>query len=175
MKKSKYMDINEIDLTGTLIGKVGYKPQYAVIFICVGAALLCLTRNWIAIALAGFMAAISLFVNQAVKERKTVDIYQEFLIIYSSDDDGKAIKIGVDDIVQWECKSGTTSADALCIKLKSEEEVFKNTFQTSKMFRYMNKCIPSKEATSIKEKENRKKKLKFSLPFRKTGKNNDEE
>jgi len=175
MEKNEYVDINEIDLTGTLIGTAGYKPQYAVILTCIGAALLCLTRNWIAIGLAGFLTAISLFVNYKVQERKTVGIYKEFLIIYDSDDDNKAQKINLDDIVEWTCKNGTSSADALYIKLKDGKEIYKNTFQIGKMFRCMNKCIPDKESARIKEEENKNKKLKFSIPKWPFGKNKDKE
>ena len=175
MEKNDYLDISKIDVTGTLIGNVGYKPQYTIIITCVFAALLCLTRNILAIGIAVFMAAFALFVNRSVKERKSVDVYKEFLIVYDSEDESKAQKIDVDDIVEWGCKSGTTGADALWVKLKDEREIFKNTFQIGKMFRCMNKCLPDKESAAIREEESKNKKLKFSLPKLPFGKRKDKE
>ena len=158
--------LDDIMNEGTLIGEVWYKPQRAVILSCILAFLLILTGNILAICLAIFTLAISLFVNHAVKDYKTVDVYDSYLIVYSSED-GMARKILFDDIEEWVCKNGTNAADALKVDLKDGEVIYKNTFQIGKLLRYMNKALPDKEAKKVQEEKNKDKKLKFSWPFKK--------
>jgi len=159
--------IEDITGTGTLIGEVWYKPQWAVIVCCFIAFLLCLTANYMAIILAVFIFAISFFVNHSVKDYKTVEVYDYYLIIYSAIDDETGRRILCDDIVEWTCKNGNNAADALMIELEGGEVVYKNTFQIAKLFRYLNKVIPEKESKRIQEEKNKNTKLKFSWPFKK--------
>ena len=164
MENKEYRTIENLDRTGNLIGKVGYKPRHAIIISCIAAGLLCLTMNWIAILLAAFIILISLFVNHLVKERLTMEIYDQYILLFDSDDNNLVRKIDYADIVEWGCKNSENAADALMLKLSDEEVVYKNTFQIGKALRFLNKVIPDKEERRIQEEKNKEKKLKFSMP-----------
>lgn len=165
----KFIPIEEIDLTGQLIASIRYKPKLAII-ICFGLGFLFIATLNIAMVLLGaFVVGLSWFVNYSIKDRKVVDIYSDNLVIFDNEQ-LLARKVVFEDIKEWTCKHGVSSADALMLVLEDGEEIYKNTFSVGKIYKKLNKLIPKKESQAIKDEESSKSKLKFRNPFTKKNK-----
>lgn len=167
MDKSLFQKLDTIDNNGKLIGEVWYKPHTTIIICGVIAILLIFTRNIAAIILALCVAVIVFFVNTRIKDHKALGVYDEYVLVYFTDDPEYARKINYSDIAEWTCKNGTTGDDAMMFQLADGELVYKNTFQISKAMRLMNKVLPDKESKKVQEMKNKEKKLKFDWPFKK--------
>ena len=166
-EKSLILPIGEIENKGTLIGEIFYKPKMPTI-ICVVVGIVCVASlKPVAVALGAFILAVAVFVIFKIKDYKTIGIYDSYLIVYSTKDPNYARRIEFNDIVEWTCKSSEGISDALMLKLKSGEILYKDTFQTSLVYKTMNRVIPEKETRKVREAESKKKKLKFSWPFKK--------
>lgn len=159
--------LNEIENNGQLIANVYYKPNTATYICIVVSIAFILTLNPLAMFLGVFVLGIAAFVTFKIKDRITLGIYDTYLIMYSTDDQSMAQRFEYDQIAEWNCKSGTGISDALMLRLIDGQVIYKDTFQTSKVFKAFNKVIPKKETYAIREEENKKTKLKFSLPFKK--------
>ncbi len=163
-KNLKPLELLEND--GILIGEVNFKPNRAIIIAFIAALALILTRHPLAIVLAAFILGIALYVHYNVKDRKTVGVYDNYLIVYGSENPELARRIDFEDIVEWECKTNQNGADAVMLKLNDEEVIYKDTFQLPLAAKLLRKALPAKDSRKIKEEKNKNKKLKFDNPFK---------
>ena len=160
----KYLPEETIVREGKLLASIGYVPNMAFLVCGIVGVLLCVTRLWGLVILGVFIVVLTVSVKVFVKDYKVLDIYDNNLILYDLDNT-YARKINYDSIVEWACKHGTSSADAIMLKLNDEEVIYKDTFMIGKAYRVINKLMPEKESQAIKDKENAKTKLKFDIPF----------
>ncbi len=164
------LPIEKLDNTGTLVGEVFYKPTKAIIYVSLAALLLALTRNWLAILLGVFILGVALVVNYIIKDRITLGIYQDYVIVYASEDPTLARKISYSELAEWDCKTDAAGADAIMLKLVDGEIIYKDTFQAPVAFRLLRQALPEKETRKIKAEQEKKKKLKFDNPFKRWNK-----
>lgn len=169
-EKSPICLVSEIENNGSLIKEIFYKPQTATIICCIVAVLFIATMKTYAIILGVFILAIAVFVIFKIKDYKTLGIYDTYVIVYSTEDPNYGRRVEMDEITEWCCKNSQGMSDAVMLRLNTGEVIYKDTFQTNKAFKALDKIIPSKETQAIKAAENKKKKLKFSWPFKKKNK-----
>lgn len=166
MSNKSLKPLELIDNDGQLIGEVFYKPHRAIIFGSITALLLAITRQPLAILLGVFVLALSLYVHYIIKDRKTLGVYDSYIIVYASDNPNLVRKISFDDIEEWDCKANENGVDAFMIKLIDQEVIYKDTFQLPKAFKLLRKVLPLKETRKIEEEKYKKKKLKFDNPLK---------
>ncbi len=166
-EKSQVLPIGEIKNEGKLIQEIFYKPKGATVVCLLVGLCFIVTLHPAAIALGIFILAVALFVIFKIKNYKTIGVYDRYLIIYATKDQNYARRIELDEIQEWTVKSGEGISDALMLKLQDGEVLFKDTFQIGLVYKSLNKVIPEKETRKIREEANKKKKLKFSWPFKK--------
>lgn len=166
-ENSNYVLVEDMEQEGTLIGSVMYKPYVAIVVSAIVGVLFILTGNWIAIIAGIVFFGIVILVYVNVKDRKTVDVYDEYLILYHTDEPEYGRRIDYYEIAEWTIKNGSSSSDSLMIRLKDGEVIYKDTFLSGKVYRYVNKAIPQLETRYLQAEENKKKKLKFRWPFKK--------
>lgn len=164
--EEQYVPADTIENRGNLIAEINFKPKSAPIICIIAGVVFIITLHPLAVGLGIFIIAMTIFVGVKVKDYRTMGIYDRCLILYSTEDPSLARRIEYDDIEEWTCKSGKNSTDALYIKMKSGEIVYKNTFQISAVYRSLNKVIAKKESREVQAERNRNTKLKFSFPFR---------
>ncbi|MFI3283584.1 MAG: hypothetical protein R3Y57_00725 [Erysipelotrichaceae bacterium] len=157
----EYQPVNEIEIDEPLVAEIGFKPLYASYICLIVGILLIITGFTIAMMLGAFFILISLFVHFALKDYKTMDIYETYLILYDTADVSLAKKVMFDDIVEWNCKNSEKTTDALMLKFGEFDVIYKDTFQANKVYKVLYKLIREKETYVIKEEENKKKKLVF--------------
>ncbi len=159
-----YVPLEQIDKEGTLVTEVGFKPNNSVYIVGIIGVLFILSLKSLLVVLGGFLVMMALLVKLQVKDYKTMGIYEDFIIFYSEDQQ-TARRFDNEDIIQWTIKQGQGGADALMLVLNDEEEVYKNTFQTSKVYKALSNIMKSKEEKEIKLKKEEDKKYTISNPF----------
>ncbi len=147
-----YQDITEVQTKGNKVKSIGYKPVFATIVIAILAICLIATLNWAAIVLGAFILIIDIVTIICVKDRTVMDIYDQGVLLYDSDDNSKAYFIDYDDVQRWTAKKNNGANEAIYFKLNDGTEIYKNTFQSSKAFRQLNLLIGDKEELAIKSK-----------------------
>lgn len=160
-ENSKYISVEELTDCGSLIKEISYKPKTAP-YVCAGlAAVLLITMNWIAIILGIFIIAFILFVTFKIEDYRTLTIYDQCIVVYDRKNLDLARKITYDEVEEWTVKSAEGITDALMLKLKDGDVIYKDTFQTSDVYKALKKIIPMKETREVRAEKNRQKKVKF--------------
>ncbi len=159
-KNLEFVNVEELKPEGKLIKKIGFKSKFSeVLFFIIGAAL-CFTFNTYAIILGLFLISIALAVFVLVKDYKTLDIYEKGVVVYDTKDVTKGLYIPYDDLQEWTGKySEYGSPEAIMFKLKSGQQIYKNTFLANTAFLRLNKLIGEKESKAIAAEKRRNQPL----------------
>lgn len=166
-EKRAAVDIQELNITGTPLRSIFFKNNNSSVIVIIAGILLIMLRKPASIVLGIFCIALALFVWFKVGDAKVIDIYRDFLIIYSDKDPNKAIKVNMDEIEEWAIKNNSGGNDAVMVKLNSGETIFKDTFQLGRFYKVMFDIIPERESRQIQMAKNREQKLEFHNPFKK--------
>lgn len=162
---TKMVPVDEILDCGTLVKEVFYKPKSAPYICAIFSLLLVITLNWVAIILGVFVFAFVLFVSFKIEDYKTMNIYDRCIVIYDTHDLNKARKVNYEDVEEWTVKSSEGISDALMLKLKNGDVVYKDTFQTGIAYKELNKIMPEKESRAVQAEKNKKRSAKFKFKF----------
>ncbi|MBR0473386.1 MAG: hypothetical protein IJJ19_00130 [Erysipelotrichaceae bacterium] len=156
-EKIKATEINAINITGNLVKSIMFKNNISAYIIMVCGAFLFLLRNIWGYLLGVFSIGIALFVLLKVKDHKVMDIYDDAIVMYADDEGKTAAKISFDEIIEWTIQNNASGVDAVMLKLKSGEVIYKNTFQVSKCYDTLMKFISERESRVIQMEKNRQK------------------
>ena len=129
---NKYEPKNTIEIEETLICDIYYKPTFSLILGAIFGVLMFFTGNLLAIMLGLFILVFVIFVYLKVKDYITLSIYPSFVLIYQLGNTEMVRKIYYEDFEEWTCKDSEGKSNAVMIKLKTQEVIYKDTFQTSK-------------------------------------------
>ncbi len=147
-----YQDIAEVQTRGNKIKSIGYKPVVATVIMALLAVAFIITLKTIAILLGVFILIIDVITIVCVKDRTVMDIYDQGVLLYDSEDRTKAYFIDYADVERWTAKKDSGANEAIYFKLNDGTEVYKNTFQSARAFRQLNLLIGDKEELAIKSK-----------------------
>ncbi len=168
----KYVDKSTLHLTEQCIAKVMYKPV-TTLYIGVAAGIAFIAMMNLATVILGlFILAYTLFVSFVVKDAPAMDIYSTFALIYKLDEPTLVRKVDYKDIEEWTCTDNEGKSNCVKIKLANGEIIYKDTFQSAKVYRLFNKMMRDKESRIVQhrkmEEKNRqmKSKFRFKLPFK---------
>lgn len=156
-EKLQAADISELNITGTPVRSIFYKNNVSAYIIIVCGVLLFLIKSIWAYLLGAFGIIIAAFVLWKVKDYKVMDIYDDALIVYADEEATKAARIPYDEIIEWTVQNNASGVDAVMLKLKGGQVIYKNTFQVSRAYETLMKIIPEKESRVIQMEKNRQK------------------
>ncbi len=166
---NKYVPKSTVEIEETLICDIGYKPTTSLILGVIFGVLMFFTGNILAIVLGVFVLAFAIFVYLKVADYITLSIYPSFVLVYQLKNEEMVRKIYYEDIEEWTCKDAEGKSNSVMIKLKTQEVIYKDTFQTSKVYGKFDKIMHEKETRAIQQEKNRQRefKFKFKWPFKK--------
>ena len=166
---NKYVPKSTLELEETLICDINYKPTFSLILGAIFGILMFFTGNIIAIVLGIFVLAFVIFVHFKVEDYLTLSIYPSYVLVYKLDSSELVRKIYYEDIEEWTCKDSDGKSNCVMIKLKTQEVIYKDTFQSSKVYGKFDKIMHEKETRAIQQEKNRQRefKFKFKWPFKK--------
>ena len=143
--EDKYIKTDEIEITGNLVRRVMFKnPIPAIATIVAGAALFLLKDT--ATTIIGIVLIIAaLYYIFIARDRHTVDVYDDSLVIYNEDDQTLARKIMYDDIYEWSFFDSNVKNSCIILTLNDYSTITTTTFQLSKYFNALRTTIPEKE------------------------------
>ena len=116
-----------------------------------------------------FVLAFVAFVFLKVEDYLTLSIFPTFVLVYQLGSTEMVRKINYEDIEEWTCKDNEGKSNCVMIKLKTQEVIYKDTFQSSKVYGKFDKIMHEKETRAIQQEKNRQRefKFKFRWPFKK--------
>ena len=183
----KELDIMEEEFSESEVDSVEESPKYvekstlslpsehlastmliAVIF----AALFVLMGEILTIVLGLFILAFAAFVQLKVKDYPTLEVYQDFVLVYKLESDTLVRRIDYKDVEEWTCKDNEGKSNCVVFKLYNGETIYKDTFLSGKAYRLFRKLMGDKESRVVQHQkmvERNKKvkpKFKFKLPFK---------
>ena len=88
------------------------------------------------------------------------------MLIYKLDNNDLVRKIAYEEVEEWTCKDDGGKSNCVMIKLKTQEVIYKDTFQSSKVYSQFDKIMHEKETRAIQQEKNRQRQLKFKFKFK---------
>ena len=164
--KKKYLSNEQLAELGKPLAEISYKQKSAVYVVVVLSLLLCITLRWELVVLGVILLLMAMYVAFKVPDRKVIDIYDSFLIVYDFEG-ALGEKIDYDNIVEWSCRSDQTGNSGIILRLDNGEVISKDTFMVTKAYRSFNKVIKEKESRAVAEANKTKSKYTIRNPFKK--------
>lgn len=163
-----YVLKSSLELDGKHICDITYKPKTTLVISLVCGLLFIATLNIYCVILGAFMLLYVVFVAKTVKDYPIISLYDTYMLIYELESYDMVRRINYVDIEEWTCKDTKGQNNCVRFKLIDGENIYKDTFQTSKAYSELNKLIPEKESLAIKHARQKdiKMKFKFKLPFK---------
>lgn len=155
MKTLRYKKVEKIKLDSNLVASGAFKPtKSSIIIIVVGAVLMFLSKNIWFKGLGAFFIAIAAFVLLFVKDKKTIDIYENGVLIYNPKDNNLAYYLKYKDIEEWDI-SHDSGHDTVEFTLKDKNRAVVDTFQTNKVYSALDKIVPEKNHLAVQKMRNK--------------------
>lgn len=144
----KMIKQSEVASFGKPIVEVKTKPYFAInLCLIVGVACIIYRKLWV---LGVFMLVLAIFALWKVPNEKRVDFFEDFFIIYYPDQNELCQLIRHEDVEEWYIRNGTNTPDFFQLKLKGNQIVSVECFNSSKIVRRLNKVMPEREANKKK-------------------------
>ena len=158
----KYVKATDIKVDSALIGIVSFKQKVApIICFIFGIAIMFVASIWAKI-LGTFFVIMAMFVFRFVEDKRTIDVYQNGVVIYNAKDNDLAFYLPFDDVKQWKA-SREGGHDSIIFELNNGQKTGVDTFQLDKAYEYLIKACPKKEEREVQREKN--KKMKFANPL----------
>lgn len=168
----KYVEKSTLSLPSTSLALILFKPNSTMIIAAVFAVLFILMGQVLTIVLGLFIFAFALFVQLKVKDYPTLEVYEDFVLVYKLESDSLVRKINYSDVEEWTCKDNEGKSNCVVFKLYNGETIYKDTFLSGKAYRLFRKLMGDKESRVVQHQKmvERNKKVKpkfrFKLPFK---------
>lgn len=148
----KYKNVTEIQLTGKMVKKIGYKPYLSHIICLLVTILLCATMNKLCIIVAVFILTMNMTGFIFIKDYSTMNIYDNGILIFDPENNNLGYFLPYDNINCWTAKKDKNHTHCIYIKQNDGSEIIVDTFQNSKAFHSLNKYIENKEINYLEGK-----------------------
>ena len=143
--EDKYVKASEIEITGSLVKSVMFKNPVPAIATAIAGAALFFLKDTATTVIGIILIVAALYYIFIVKDRHTVDVYDDSVVIYSENDQTLAKKIMYDDIFEWSFFDSNVKNSCIILTLNDYSTVTTTTFQLSKYFNALRTTIPEKE------------------------------
>lgn len=154
MEELRYQRLETLKPDSKLIASVAFKPiKSPAIVGIVGVAALFINNLWLRI-LGIFFIGMAIFVFTAVKDKKTIDIYEKGCIIFNPKDSELAYWLDFEDIEDWDV-THESGHDTVTFTLLDKNRAIVETFQTNKIYAALDKVVPEKNHIAIMAKRNK--------------------
>lgn len=127
------------------------KPYFAI-YSCITISLLLIISQKIAI-LGYIILPFALLVLWKVPNKKQLEFYDDYLLIYSEKNKEMCEKIEYKNIVEWVVRQGQQGGDCLIFRLEGNIYKQVESFRAVSIVRELNAIIPEKEANRKKNSE----------------------
>lgn len=150
----KYQRLEEVKPETKLICSASFKPTLAPIIICVaGIGLLFINNLWTRL-LGAFFIVMTLLVLFLVKDKKTIDVYENGCLIFNSSNSELAYFINFDDIEEWDVLH-ESGHDTVEFTFYDKDRAVVDTFQTTKVYNALDKVCRQKNHVQVQERKNK--------------------
>ena len=161
--ESKYVDKATLQISEQCLGKIMYKPVSTLYIGIFAGACFIAFMNLATVILGLFILAYVLFVHFVVKDAPAMEIYSTFTLIYKLDSDHLVRVIKYEDVEEWACADNEGRSSCVKFNLTNGEVVYKDTFQSSKVYRLFNKLMREKESRLVQHRKREEKNKKMPL------------
>lgn len=141
----RFVHRSEIEVDGSLIGKVTFKPYMQILTLAIGGVAMMLLKNRICIIVGIAMILVSLIGLIMIKDYSVLEFYTDCLLVFDKNDSNMVRKIEYFDIKTW---GVDVSNHRVGIRLQNDEMVMTETMRYMKAFNLFNKLLKEKSETS---------------------------
>lgn len=157
----KYIDLRDLKTKGKFLKAINFKPKIAPLM-CLIVGMLLFIPNNLYVRLIGLVFIImSFIVFRFVKDYKVIDIFDEGVLIYNSENENEGMFIEFDDIQKWAINH-QNGHDTIEFTLNNGKKIIKDSFEVDRAYRLLYNLIKEKEERYIQAQKN--KELQFNIP-----------
>jgi hypothetical protein len=142
-----FKDLNELNETGTLLGRVGYKPVSSVYILCIAAALFLLIGHLFGIIMALICLAGAGFIQFYVTDHPVMDEYDDAVIFLDPADASAGIRYTPAQVYKWTVNKD--SSYEISVSLQSGDIHVAQSYQVSNANRLLKKLMAEKSETRV--------------------------
>ena len=145
-----------------LIAKIGFKlPVARYGIIAAGIITAAFGRNLPAIFVCVCLVALGVYLLVSTKDHPTMDIYEKVVVLYTSPECKKIVRIPYEDIAQWSIENKEGQISAIKFIMNNGLTIYQPTFQLDKAAKHLSQLIYEKETRIINRKEALQKKMEL--------------
>lgn len=142
-----FRDLNELNETGTLLGRVGYKPVGSVYVLVAAAVLFLLIGHLFGIIMALICLAGAAAVQFYVKDHPVMDVYDDAVIFLDPADPASGIRYTPDQVYKWTVNKD--SSYVISVVLQGGDIHVAQCYQVSRANRLLKKLMPEKNEMKV--------------------------
>lgn len=165
-KVNNFMPIADLPASGTPEKVIYTKPVNAIIVLLAVGAVFLFTKLWV---LGLLMIGLCLFAIFMVKGQKQLELYVTYGVLFPENKPGEALVFKYADVNEWGIRH-EASTDMLTIAMKNDKLISIPVYNSTKMYKALNKVMPKQESAYVfQQRINEKKKQpsKFKWPWKK--------
>ena len=162
----EYVDAATIQNPGRLIGKLNMRSMTTTILMIVAGLLLLIFVKIPGIKVLGaFMVITTAVVTYLVKDARAAEVYDDAVVLYSYEEKGKAVRIPLDRIVEW--NNNDREDNKLNFRLDNNQVFSVVCCETSKADNYLNQVLPDNNTWDLRRDMIREKSRNADANFKK--------
>ena len=144
VSKGNLIDIDSIDSSKKKT-TIMYKMNYKIFVIGMLFLMIIVSFNKITRTIGYVFIAIACFVYFKTKDQKVMEIYDDSIVVYDTDEPNTVIFIDYDNLFSYSCNQYEKGFNTVTLRTNDGDVIYCETFETNKVNRALKKLIPNKE------------------------------
>ena len=139
VSKGDLIDISELNITSNKVATIMYKMNVKTFIIGMVAILLLVSFVQVARIIGYIFVAIACFVYFRIKDQKVMEIYDDCIVLYDTEEKDKALLIKLDDLISYSCNKYEDGFNVVVLRTESGDVIYCETFESNKANKYLRK------------------------------------
>lgn len=144
-ERTTYAPVENLKPKGTLKRRVRNKPWSTCLVTILCGVLVMLLRETVCIIMGAVLVVIGTAVIIAVKNTRILDIYTDGVVVYSKEDDSRAMYLPYKRIAEWSVQRTPSATQAIIFLMPDDTYVYAETFQLLSLRGTLRRFMSGKE------------------------------
>ncbi len=139
------VDVSTLELSEKAKATIRLKPTGTIAIMFIVSVVLIITQVMVLMLLGAFFLGFCILSYFFGKDRKVIDVFEEYVIVYDNENPEIGYKINFSDITEWRFHTVANGADYMLINLENEGYITIDSYNSQKVAKYFMNKIPDKE------------------------------
>ncbi len=139
------IDISDLHIKGNKVATIMYKMNVMTFIIGMLAIVILVSFVQTARIIGYIFAAVACFVYFSIKDQKVMEIYDDCIVLYDTEEINKVLLINLDNLSSYSCNKYEDGFNIVVLRTETGDAIYCETYESNKANKYLRKIAKDKD------------------------------